>query len=244
LRRVSGKIQKRRLFIEANQAMLKRKRQVERETMRGSKRVERLQKVDERRLEKLEKGQWLEGRVRRLVGHGAWIDIGSQMDGFLHISAIRHDAFVHHPADELTPGQEVKVRVKHIDPANNVLALTCLDDVASSSAEGGAVTNAFCSRGYPEGGVALQTICDDQELWGEVTRVTHFGCFMEVGLSEGLEGFLHINEYPERQIGQWAPDVFRRGQRLRTYAKEVDLEYNRLKLTAFRPRSLPRVPWQ
>ena len=78
MRRVNGKIRKRRLFIEANQAMLKRKRQVERETMRGSKRVERLQKVDERRLEKLQKGQWLEGRVRRLVGHGAWIDIGSQ----------------------------------------------------------------------------------------------------------------------------------------------------------------------
>ena len=33
------------------------------------------------------------------------------------------------------------------------------------------------------------------------------------------------------------------GQRIRAYAKEVDIDYNRLKLTAARPRSLPRVPW-
>lgn len=44
-------------------------------------------------------------------------------------------------------------------------------------------------------------------------------------------------------MGEWAPDVFSRGQRLLCYVKEVDLEQNRVKLTGFRPRSLPSLPF-
>ena len=255
------------MFIEANQAILKRKRQAEKEKMRGVRKAPRLPKAEEKRLENLRKGQWLEGQVVRLLGYGAWVDVGSNVDGFLHVSAIKADGFVHHPADELTPGQPLRVRVKHVDADQKVLGLSCLESLhssgkggsggRSSAAEGGEEAGEVVvaveeeeeeedparARGYPEGGLPLEEVWEDQEMWGEVTRVTHFGCFMEVGLEEGTEGFLHVNDFPERQIGQWAPDVFKRGQRIRTYAKEVDLDYNRLKLTAARPRSLPRVPW-
>jgi ribosomal protein S1 len=256
---VNPKIQKRRMFIEANQAILKRKRQAEKEKMRGVRRLVRLPKVEGRRLENLKRGQWVEGQVARIVGHGAWVDVGSNVDGFLHVSAIRADGFVHHPADELTPGQPLRVRVKHVDAEQKVLGVTCLESVPGggraaatlgrAAAEGAEAeeeeeeADPFRARGYPAGGLPLEEVWEDQEMWGEVTRVTHFGAFMEVGLAGGTEAFLHVNDYPERQIGQWAPDVFKRGQRIRAYAKEVDIDYNRLKLTAARPRSLPRVPW-
>ena len=34
-------------------------------------------------------GTWMTGRVRRLVGYGAWVDVGSDVDGFLHVNAIK-----------------------------------------------------------------------------------------------------------------------------------------------------------
>lgn len=43
-------------------------------------------------------------------------------------------------------------------------------------------------------------------------------------------------------MGEWAPDIFVRGQRIRAYVKAIDTEFKRIKLTADRPQSLPKVP--
>ena len=80
---------------------------------------------------------------------------------------------------------------------------------------------------------------DDEELWAVVRRVTSFGAFVDVGTTK--DAFLHLNDFPDRLVGEQAPDVFKRGQRLRVYVREVDLEQNRLKVTAFRPKTLPKV---
>ena len=84
-------------------------RQVEKVKTRGAVRVPKLPKVAERRLEVLAVGQWVDGVVSRLVGHGAWVDVGAQTDGFLHVRAMRVDGFVHEAADEVTPGESVQV---------------------------------------------------------------------------------------------------------------------------------------
>lgn len=95
--------------------MLKRSRIAEKVKTRGAEKIEKPAKVPERRLEALAVGQWVEGVVCRLVGHGAWVDVGSQTDGFLHVRAMKADGFVHQPADEVTPGEKLSVCVKFID---------------------------------------------------------------------------------------------------------------------------------
>lgn len=200
--------------------MMRSRRVEEKVRTRGAERIHRFQKAENRRLDALQTGQWIEGQVMRLVQHGAWVDVASQLDGFLHVSEIKN-SFVYDPADELTPGQQVSVQVKHVDPEAKKLTLSL---IGSEDEDEGQVS--------PHDGKArtpLHEIEDDQQLWAVVRRVTTFGAFVDVGAEK--DAFLHLYEYPERQIGEVTGDaIFKRGQRVRCYAKEVDLEFNRLKV--------------
>jgi transcriptional accessory protein Tex/SPT6 len=56
----------------------------------------------------------LEGVITRLESYGAFIDIGSERDGLVHISQITHE-YIKHPADVLTPGDFVQVKVLKVN---------------------------------------------------------------------------------------------------------------------------------
>ncbi len=56
----------------------------------------------------------LEGTVTRLEPYGAFIDIGADRDGLVHISQITHD-YIKHPQDALSVGQKVNVKVLKVN---------------------------------------------------------------------------------------------------------------------------------
>jgi len=58
----------------------------------------------------LKKGQTYTGTVTRLENYGAFIDIGAEREGLVHISEISHE-YVNHPSEVLTVGDEVQVEV-------------------------------------------------------------------------------------------------------------------------------------
>ena len=58
----------------------------------------------------LTNGQVYSGTVSRLENYGAFIDIGAEREGLVHISEISHD-YVKHPSEVLTVGDEVQVEV-------------------------------------------------------------------------------------------------------------------------------------
>ena len=58
----------------------------------------------------LKKGQTYNGRVSRLENFGAFIDIGAEREGLVHISELSHD-YVKHPSEVLTVGDEKEVQV-------------------------------------------------------------------------------------------------------------------------------------
>ncbi len=58
----------------------------------------------------LDKGQIYTGSVKRLENFGAFIDIGAEREGLVHISELSHN-YVKHPSEVLTVGDEVKVQV-------------------------------------------------------------------------------------------------------------------------------------
>jgi small subunit ribosomal protein S1 len=58
----------------------------------------------------LKKGQTYTGTVTRLENYGAFIDIGAEREGLVHISEISHD-YVKHPSEQLSVGDEVQVEV-------------------------------------------------------------------------------------------------------------------------------------
>jgi ribosomal protein S1 len=58
----------------------------------------------------LKVGQVYTGKVSRLENFGAFIDIGAEREGLVHISELSHD-FVRHPREVIAVGDEVQVQV-------------------------------------------------------------------------------------------------------------------------------------
>ena len=71
----------------------------------------------------LQKNMVFDGVVRNVVDFGAFIDIGVHQDGLVHISEIC-DRYIKHPSEELTVGDQVKVKIKDVDVAKNKIALS------------------------------------------------------------------------------------------------------------------------
>ena len=74
-------------------------------------------------MDDLHPGMVLEGAVRNVVDFGAFVDIGVQQDGLVHISELS-DAFVRHPLDAVSVGDIVCVRVLSVDKDRGRIALS------------------------------------------------------------------------------------------------------------------------
>lgn len=84
-----------------------------------------LLKTDVLTLEDLEKGMEMEGTVRNVVDFGAFVDIGVEEDGLVHISKLSHQ-FVNHPSDVVAVGDIVTVWIDDIDLDRHRISLTML----------------------------------------------------------------------------------------------------------------------
>ncbi len=78
---------------------------------------------DRRRLEDLEMGQALVGRVTRMTDFGAFVDVGVPPGGLLHVSEMSEDG-PRDPHRLVRIGQVVRVRVLDVDVAAGRLSLT------------------------------------------------------------------------------------------------------------------------
>ncbi len=128
--------------------------------------------VKDRRYSEVREGAILHGTVRSLTDYGAFVDIGN-VDALLHVSDISRSR-ISKPADVLTVGQEVEVKVLKIDAEKRRISVGMKQlepDPWDSVAEK-----------YKLG----------ERARGTVTRVLDFGAFTE--LEPGIEGLIHISE--------------------------------------------------
>ena len=94
-----------------------------------------LREPTQRKLKDLEPGMVIEGEVTRLVPYGAFVDIGLRRDGMVHVTEMAQ-GYVRDPADILTVGDIVQVKVLEIDRKKRRIALSMKDLVAESGVEG------------------------------------------------------------------------------------------------------------
>lgn len=83
-------------------------------------------RTDVMKIDDLEEGMELSGTVRNVVDFGAFVDIGIKNDGLVHISKISNRR-VKTPADILTVGDVVKVKVIGIDMDKGKVSLSMKD---------------------------------------------------------------------------------------------------------------------
>jgi small subunit ribosomal protein S1 len=194
-------------------------------------RVQRPLAFDDRTpLSTLIPGMELTGVVISLTTFGAYIDVGTECDGLLHVAQMSHATFIQHPRQVMQPGDEVTVRVGSTNPERKKLHLTMLSpDILRAE------------RKEVESGdqIQLEDIEVDDELWGQLKRVTDYGAYVQVGAV--VDGFLHFMDHPAFgwSKGSHPSEFMKTGDRVRVWVSDVDLEQTRIKLTANRPQYLP-----
>ena len=93
-----------------------------RELLRAKRKEER-----ERKINSIQKGAVLEGKVEKLMPYGAFIDLGDGINGLVHISQIAQKR-IESPGEVLKAGQEVKVKVLKVEDGKISLSMKALDD--------------------------------------------------------------------------------------------------------------------
>ena len=174
-------------------------------------------------LDRLERGQVVEGTISNIVDFGAFVDLDG-IDGLIHISELSW-GHVNHPSEVLNIGETVKVKVLDIDRDRQRISLG-LKQTQEDPWE-------RVVRTYNVGDV----------LEGKVTKVVSFGAFVEI--MEGVEGLVHISELAQHHVEN-PREVVEPGDEVKVKILEIDEERRRLSLSLKRvegqvlePKELP-----
>lgn len=108
----------------------------------------------------IQPGDVIEGKVKRLVTFGAFVEVAPQVEGLLHISQIanRHIAT---PSEVLSEGQEVTVKVLdvHLDEKKISLSMRALE---SSDSSRGDADQSLLDEYSDQGGFSVSELTGDE----------------------------------------------------------------------------------
>ncbi|MGB7366222.1 MAG: 30S ribosomal protein S1 [Carnobacterium jeotgali] len=170
-------------------------------------------------LNHLVEGETVTGKIARLTNFGAFIDLGG-VDGLVHISQIAYE-HVKNPADVLTVGEEVKVKILSVNEEEGRISLSIKETLP------GPWDNI-------EERAAVGSV-----LSGLVKRLTSFGAFVEV--FPGVEGLVHISQISHNHIAT-PHEILSEGDEIKVKVLEVNPTDQRLSLSIKALEEKPNNP--
>jgi small subunit ribosomal protein S1 len=156
--------------------------------------------------EQLEVGDTIKVTVANMEAYGAFVDLGNDTEGFLHISEMSWDKDLKRPNDVLQIGQEIEVEVIALDVENQRLRVSL---------------KKLLPKPYEEF-VKKHKVGD--RVKGVVTSIKDFGAFLKV---EGVEGLLH-NEECGWERSETAKALFKEGDEIDVELIKIDSDNSRL----------------
>ena len=161
----------------------------------------------------LKNGAQLAGKVTRLESFGAFVDLGSGVEGLVHVSEISQRR-VGHPQEVLAVGQQIQVAVLRTkDLGQRRKERISLSIKALEKDPWQEIKEQF----------AVGTVAT-----GKVDGLEDFGAFVE--LAEGVRGLVHISEIADRRIGH-PREVLSLEEEVKVVVLEVDARRQRLRLS-------------
>jgi small subunit ribosomal protein S1 len=157
----------------------------------------------------IEVGDTIKVTVSNIEPYGAFVDLGEDLEAFLHVSEISWDKNVKHPKDYLEVGQELDVEIIEIDKENKRLRVS-LKKLLPKPIE------TFASK-HKIGDI----------LKGEVTSITDFGAFVKLGEVEGL---LH-NQECSWDKSKKCKDILKVGDEVEVKIINIDKEKEKISLS-------------
>lgn len=157
----------------------------------------------------LQKGYTIKVVVSNIEAYGAFVDIGNDVEGFLHISEISWDKDIKHPSDVLKVGDEIDVEVIEIDPTSRRLRVSLKN----------LLEKPFDSF--------MKAYKLNDVVKGKVATLTDFGAFINLGQVDGL---LH-NEDAFWEKGNKCKDAFKVGEEVEVRIVKIDGTNQRISLS-------------
>jgi len=155
-------------------------------------------------------GDTVEAIVSNIEPYGVFVDLGEDLEAFLHVSEISWDKNVKHPKDYLEVGQQINVEVIEIDKANRRLRVSLkkllpkpIEEFAHNHKVGDIVT-------------------------GTISSITDFGAFVK--LADGIEGLLH-NQESSWDKSKKAKDLFKVGDEVEVKIIKLDTDAGKISLS-------------
>jgi len=156
----------------------------------------------------IEEGQTRQGRVKRIVDYGAFIDLGGY-EGLLHVSEMDHRR-VDHPSDILNEDDQIDVYILALDREKERVSLS-RKKLLKSPWE-------IAQEKYHEGDI----------VEGTVVRIAPFGAFVE--LDPGVDGLVHISQMANYRVEK-PEDVVSVNEKINVKIISIDPEDKRIGLS-------------
>ncbi|MBU1658216.1 30S ribosomal protein S1 [bacterium] len=156
----------------------------------------------------LDEGDTITVTVSNIEKYGVFVDLGNDIEGFLHISEITWDKNVNDPADYLTVGQEIDVEVIEINPKTHKLRVSLKLLLPKPFDE-------FFKK-HNEGDIVK----------GNVTSLTDFGAFVRI---DGVEGLLH-NQDVSWDKNVKCKDILKPGDEVEVKIAKINQEDQKISL--------------
>ncbi len=169
-------------------------------------------------LSKYAEGDEVNGTVTKKVSFGVFIDVDG-VEGLLHQSDISWKKYAPFK-DRFKVGDEVHVKIIHMDKDNNRLSLG-MKQLAEDPWE-------WARRELNQGDIVR----------GRVTNITDYGAFLE--LLEGLEGLIHVSELTWSKRVKHPRKYLNVGDEIEAQVLSVDFDERRIALGV---KQLMEDPW-
>jgi small subunit ribosomal protein S1 len=157
----------------------------------------------------LDVGDAIQVTISNIEPYGAFVDLGNDIEGFLHISEISWDKNIKHPKDHIEEGQVVDVEVIEISAKDRRLRVSLKNLLPKPFEE--------FNSSFKTGDVTT----------GVVTTITNFGAFVKIG---SVEGLLH-NEDASWDRNEKCKDLFKAGDEVEVKIVKVDQEGEKISLS-------------
>ncbi|MBO7372039.1 MAG: 30S ribosomal protein S1 [Bacteroidales bacterium] len=169
-------------------------------------------------INKLEKGQILEGVVKNITSYGVFVDLGG-VDGLIHITDLSWGR-INHPEEVVSLDQKINVVILDFDDVKKRIALGV-------------------KQLTPHPWEALDpNIKVGDKVKGKVVVIADYGAFVEI--QPGVEGLIHVSEMSWSQHLRSAQDFFKVGDEVEAVVLSLDRDERKMSLGI---KQLKPDPW-
>ncbi len=155
-------------------------------------------------------GAKFKGKVTNITDYGAFVELEDGIEGLVHVSEMSWVKKNVHPGKIVSTSQEVEVMVLEVDEQKRRISLglkQCADNPWERFAEE-----------HPIGSI----------IEGEIKNITEFGLF--VGLTEEMDGMVHLSDLDWNRSGEEAIKEYQKGQTVQAKVLDVDPDKERISL--------------